>query len=416
MKKSMFLILTFLLIGGVALSAQEVEVTNDEVNKTIDEAMEEVNEALEEIESIKGFEPIVININRTSSNTPKMGVYLADMDFEDAYKMHYPYCYGVLVKGIVPGGPSQKAGIISGDIIMEFDGKKARFEDHLVKLIKSKNLGDEVEVKLFRDEEVLITKLVLSTLTHEGKEGIVITKDGKKKKKLSVGFGGGGWLPIWFKPDVSEFNVFLGKLGFDEETFSEDGFLIHGGGGKGNVGKGWFIGGMGCGYENSETTKHDWIHYKNGIEDTVKVSRKAKYKINYWGFTLDKRFALSRKFVTSLGFMIGWGHNSYKISQRDDNGDIGNFDFNDPSQDLDDYYDYESIIKLKSDYILFQPKAMMMWRILNWLSMRAEVGYIGSYSIDGWTAKFNGESVQLENEPDANMDGLTISIGPWFGF
>ena len=59
---------------------------------------------------------------------------------------------------------------------------------------------------------------------------------------------------------------------------------------------------------------------------------------------------------------------------------------------------------------------MLMWRILDWLSMRTEVGYVGSYSIDGWTAKFNGESVQLENEPDVSMDGLTISIGPWFGF
>lgn len=299
---------------------------------------------------------------------------------------------------------------------MEFDGKKVKFEDHLVNLIKSKNIGDEVEVKLFRDEETYLTKLILSTLKPAGKKEIMITKDGKTKKRLSVGDGGGGWLPIWFKLDVSEFNDFLAKLGFDEETFSEDGFLIHGGGGKGNVGKGWFIGGMGCGYENTETTKHDWVHYKNGIEDTAKVSRKAKYNVNYWGFTLDKRFAIFRKFVTSLGFMIGWGHNSYEISQRDNNGDISNFDFNDPSQELDNYYDYESIIKLKSDYILFQPKAMVMWRILDWLNMRAEVGYVGSYSIDGWTAKFNGESVQLENEPDANMDGLTISIGPWFGF
>ena len=219
MKKSMILILTFLMIGGVDLFAQEdvdVEVTIDEVNQTIDEAMEEVEEALEEIESIKGIKPVVININRTSSNTPKMGVYLADMDFEDAYKMHYPYCYGVLVKGIVPGGPSQQAGIISGDIIMEFDGKKARFEDHLVKLIKSKNLGDEVEVKLFRDEEVLLAILTLSTLTSEGKEGIVITKDGKKKKKLSVGFGGGSWIPVWYaaKDEFEDINFVLDEFIF----------------------------------------------------------------------------------------------------------------------------------------------------------------------------------------------------------
>ncbi|MCK4695243.1 MAG: PDZ domain-containing protein, partial [Candidatus Cloacimonetes bacterium] len=158
MKKRLIVILAIMLCGSFSLFAQDVPVEeiNEEVEKAIEEAMEEVEKAMSEIQDI---EPIIIRMEKLSPDTPKMGVYLSDMDFEDAYKMRYPYCYGVLVSGVVTGGPSQKAGIIKGDIIMEFDGRKAKFEDHLVKLIKSKNIGDEVEVKIFRDEEILLTKL-----------------------------------------------------------------------------------------------------------------------------------------------------------------------------------------------------------------------------------------------------------------
>ena len=400
MKKSMILILTFLMIGGVVLFAQEdVDV---EVNQTIDEAMEEVNEALEEIESIKGIEPIVINIHRTSSNTPKMGVYLVDLDFEDAYKMHYPYCYGVLVKGIVPGGPSQKAGIISGDIIMEFDGKKARFEDHLVKLIKSKNLGDEVEVKLFRDEEVLVTKLVLSTLTPKDKD-IIITKDGKKKKKLSVGFGGGSWIPVWYaaKDEFEDINFVLDEYGFN--GLDEKGIFMNGGGGKGNVGKGWFLGGMGAGYS---------IDRKKGYTTDAgeDVTRRMYYSNGFGGVTLDKRFAVSRKIITSLGFMLGWGGHTLEVSQTD-----GNYDWLSLNNDMD--ASANNFIEMKRSYIIFQPKAMLMVRIIDWLGIRAEAGYFLSHSFtSGWESVSCGDDFEIANSPNTSYDGYTISIGPWFGF
>ena len=402
MKKSMFLILTFLLIGVVLFAQEEVEVTIDEVNQTIDEAMEEVNEALEEIESIKGIKPIVININRTSSNTPKMGVYLADMDFEDAYKMHYPYCYGVLIKGIVPGGPSQKAGIISGDIIMEFDGKKARFEDHLVKMIKSKNLGDEVEVKIFRDEEVLVTKLVLSTLTPKDKD-IIITKDGKKKRKLSVGFGGGSWIPVWYaaKDEFEDINFVLNEYGFN--GLDEKGIFMNGGGGKGNVGKGWFLGGMGAGYS---------IDRKKGYTTDAgeDVTRRMYYSNGFGGVTLDKRFAVSRKIITSLGFMLGWGGHTLEVSQTD-----GNYDWLSLNNDMD--ASANNFIEMKRSYIIFQPKAMLMVRIIDWLGIRAEAGYFLSHSFtSGWESVSCGDDFEIANSPDTSYDGYTISIGPWFGF
>jgi PDZ domain len=410
-------ILVMLACTGMMLFGQETNVNEDEFEEAMqefEEAMDEVgielNEALEDI-------PITINIRDFNNDSPKMGVYLADLDFEDIYEMRYEKNYGVLLTGATNEGPAKKAGMMKGDIIMEFNGEKVKFEQHLLNLIKSHQIGDEIDIKFFRMGKVYETKLVLDTLSKKRMDkNIIITKTGEKKRRLSVGHGGGSWYPIWFMPDLTDFNGFLAEMDFGEETFSEDGFLIHGGGGMGNVGKGWFIGGMGAGYERKETSKYDWEHYKEGALVTTSVSREVKYDIGFGGVTLDKRFALSRKLITSVGFMLGWGENSYEITQIDNNGDISNFDFENPNLDFDGNYDFRSKVEIKTDYILFQPKVTMMWRILDWLAFRTEVGYMASYSSKGWEAEHNGESVKLLNAPDASIDGLTFSIGPWFGF
>ncbi|MEA3475366.1 MAG: PDZ domain-containing protein [Candidatus Cloacimonadota bacterium] len=397
---------------------------NEEVEKALEEADKEVEEAMQKVEkSLSEISPsseIEIEEKSESAETPFMGVYLDDIDFEDAYEMHYDYNYGVLLDGVVKGGPADKAGLMESDIIMEFDGQKARFEDHLTRLIRSKQVGDKVEVKFFRDEKIMTTTLTLgSRTTKKEREYEEITKEGKviRKRKLSAGYGGGSWIPVWYQPDLKDINNILSNLGYKKETFSENGFLLQGGGGKGNVGKGWFIGGMGASYENSESTRHNWIHYNNeGILDTANVSRNAKYKINFWGVTLDKRFALSRKFVSSVGFLIGSGKNKITVSQID-KADIDNFDFeDDPSEQMDEFYDYKSTLSLEQKSIVFQPKVMIMWRIKKWLGIRAEAGYMTSYSPNGWKAKRNGKSVKIVNGPDTSMNGYTFTIGPWFGF
>ncbi len=410
--------LMILIMGISGLWAQNTnmdEVTI-ELNEALEDARQELDDAMKDLDNAEGDNDITFTLNKKNDNTPKLGVYLSDLDFEDIYEMHYNYNYGVYVSGVTGNGPADKGGILKGDIIMSFDGQEVKFERHLVSLISSKNIGDAVNVKFFRMGKIYETTIEMDTL-KKPQTDVVMTKTGKPRKKLPVGDGSGGWLPIWYMPDMEKFNDMLSDMGFGNETFSEDGFLMNGGGGMGNVGKGWFLGGMGAGYSRSETSKHEWAHYKNGIMDTVMVSRKAKYSFGYGGVTLDKRFAISRKFVSGLGCMIGWGSNEFTISQNDNNGEISNFDFeNNPSAQFDGSYDYKSKLKLTSNYILFQPRFTFIWRVLDWLQMRTEVGYMLSYSGNGWKADWNGESVKLLNAPDTKVDGLTFSIGPWFGF
>ena len=286
---------------------------------------------------------------------------------------------------------------------MEFDGKKAKFESNLVKLIKSKNIGDEVKVKIFRDEEILIADLSLATL--KSKE-MIITKDGmkiKKKKKLSVGFGGGGWIPVWFVDDneFEDINHILEAYGFS--GLDEKGILMHGGGGNGNVGKGWFIGGMGASYSIDKKKGHV-------TDDGDSVTRRMLYSNGYGGVTLDKRVAITKNLVASLGFMLGWGGHNLQISQTD--GDYDWFELND---DMDS--SANNAIELEKNYIMFQPKAVVMYKVLDWLSIRAEGGYMLSHSYTGgWDAISCEDNFVVANSPETPYQGYTISIGPWFGF
>ncbi|MDP8268717.1 MAG: PDZ domain-containing protein [Candidatus Tenebribacter davisii] len=395
MKKILITVLG-LAIMSMSLMAQE---SAEDVQQEIDEAMIEVQEALEQI---PGTSEITIDFKNLSGEKPKMGVYLSDMDFEDAYEKHYPYCYGVFVTGVTTGGPAQMAGIIKGDIIMEFDGKKAKFENHLVNLITSKNIGEEVKVKIFRDEEELITNLTLETLNPKGTEAT--TKDGvKKKKKLSVGFGGGGWMPIWYTAadEFEDINYILNEFGF--QGISEKGILMQGGGGHGNVGRGWFIGGMGASYSIDKKKGYTTL---SGDD----VTRRMNYSNSFGGVTLDKRFAFTKNMVSSLGFMLGWGGHNLQISQTD-----GSYDWLTLNDDMDS--SSNNAIEIEKNYIMFQPKAVVMYKILDWLSIRAEGGYIISHSFtNGWNAISCDDDFEIENSPETSFDGYTISIGPWFGF
>jgi putative serine protease PepD len=64
--------------------------------------------------------------------------------------------------GVVAGGPAQKAGIKAGDVIIGFGGKAINNPDELIVAIRSKNVGDRVEVKFKRGSSTRTTTIVLA--------------------------------------------------------------------------------------------------------------------------------------------------------------------------------------------------------------------------------------------------------------
>jgi serine protease Do len=61
---------------------------------------------------------------------------------------------GAFVQTVVENSPAQKAGLKSGDIIIEIDGKKIEGENNSIAgIVNGKKIGDTIKVKYFRDKK-----------------------------------------------------------------------------------------------------------------------------------------------------------------------------------------------------------------------------------------------------------------------
>jgi S1-C subfamily serine protease len=68
---------------------------------------------------------------------------------------------GVHIKSVTAGYPAEKAGIRSGDIITEFNGKKVETQFQLLAQILRHNVGDSVELSVYRSGNYLKISLML---------------------------------------------------------------------------------------------------------------------------------------------------------------------------------------------------------------------------------------------------------------
>jgi serine protease Do len=80
-----------------------------------------------------------------------LGVSLENLTPGLAESFNLPDQNGALVGDVLPGGPAQKAGIESGDVIVEFNGKKVTDLGELQLMISECSPGTEATVKVFRD-------------------------------------------------------------------------------------------------------------------------------------------------------------------------------------------------------------------------------------------------------------------------
>ena len=87
---------------------------------------------------------------------PYLGVRYIAINSEMKEKNNLSVDYGVLVKAgqnqnelaVIPGGPADKAGIVENDIILEISGVKLDDKTTLASLIREKNIGDVITLKI----------------------------------------------------------------------------------------------------------------------------------------------------------------------------------------------------------------------------------------------------------------------------
>jgi len=391
----------------------QINVDQD-LEKELEGVAMEVQEALDEIGVETG---IKINIDDSDSDSrPKLGVYLSNMDFEDAYKMRYPYAFGVLVNGTVSNGAADRAGIIEDDIIMYFDGTKVRYEDHLVRLIRSKKFGDKVKIVYWRDEGVDSTyaTFMAPVKKEKDKQLAVAEKEKKdKKRKNSRGYGGGGFTPMLVQDDFPDLVALMTELGLSSTPFNAEGIVMWGGSGQGYVGNGWFLGGFGNGggLSNKVTATHS--------DGVTQIERDVTFAMGYGGLTVEKRFAPFSWAVIGGGVGLGLGGIDINVTQ-----DEGQFTWTNLNDELIDTK--STSVNFSKNYAIAHPRANVMIKLTSWMRLRAEYGYLYGYGFsDGWKTTLGNNALDSEldtyelvgsNGKLSELGANTISLGLWFGF
>lgn len=119
-----------------------------------------INSAKKDIEDLKKYGRII---------QPFLGVryILLNKFYQEKYRL--PVDYGALIihepmpgdMAVVPGSPAAKAGLMEGDIILEFNKTKVDEKHPLQELIHKCKVGDWAELKILRGDKVGIAKLKL---------------------------------------------------------------------------------------------------------------------------------------------------------------------------------------------------------------------------------------------------------------
>lgn len=76
--------------------------------------------------------------------------------------------YGIIVYSVTPDGPGDQAGLQEGDVIVSYDGIEAHSTDEFISHIKSKSIGDEVSLRLYRNSQYMDVVLTIGDLNNMG--------------------------------------------------------------------------------------------------------------------------------------------------------------------------------------------------------------------------------------------------------
>jgi len=113
-----------------------------------------------------------------------LGVRIQDVTKEIAEIEKLDEPRGALVASVAEKSPSQKAGIRSGDIILEFDGRKIQEMKELPIIVARTKVGKKVNVKIWRDKKEISKTIILGRL--ETSEDFKVTEKKKTSEEIQI--------------------------------------------------------------------------------------------------------------------------------------------------------------------------------------------------------------------------------------
>ncbi len=96
-----------------------------------------------------------------------LGVYIQPLTPDAAENLGITDRRGALVSDVTSGGPAEKAGIRSGDVIVAFDGKAIKDEHELPTVVATTKPGKSVNVRLIREGKEISIAVTIAEMTAE---------------------------------------------------------------------------------------------------------------------------------------------------------------------------------------------------------------------------------------------------------
>jgi serine protease Do len=91
-----------------------------------------------------------------------LGISVQDITEDMAQSLKIKGKEGALVADVVQGDPADRAGIRSGDVIAEIDGRKVKDAHDLLRLVAAIHIGKKVDIKVIRDGKINIFPVVIT--------------------------------------------------------------------------------------------------------------------------------------------------------------------------------------------------------------------------------------------------------------
>ncbi len=113
-----------------------------------------------------------------------LGVRIQDVTKEIAEVEKLDEPRGALVASVAENSPSDKAGVKSGDIILEFNGEKIKVMKELPMIVARTEVGKKVKVKIWRDKKEITKTITLGRL--ETSEDFKVAGEKAKPKETRI--------------------------------------------------------------------------------------------------------------------------------------------------------------------------------------------------------------------------------------
>lgn len=135
--------------SGGALVNSKGEVIGINTLKLAGDGIEGVSFAIPVNETVPIYKEL---IEKGKISRPFVGI--SGIDLDEATAIRNGLTKGIYVDSVVSGSGAEDAGIMAGDVIVSFDGKDVSTMDELNAIKNTKNIGDKIEIKLYRKSEL----------------------------------------------------------------------------------------------------------------------------------------------------------------------------------------------------------------------------------------------------------------------